>query len=147
MYFLMTKPLNILLLFEVVNHSITRNEWVSPSDTCVGAEEALAQRDVVTGVAAWDRALLLLLADEIAWLAPKHSRLLQFSVAILLYLSSVEKDTGRSESEATEERQHRSINVVEESPEGTIRAVIPLEGCFHFVMSRLLILRLGKWMW
>lgn len=119
---------------------------MSPSDTCVGAEEALAQRDVVTGVAAWDRALLLLLADEIAWLAPKHSRLLQFSVAILLYLSSVEKDTGRSESEATEERQHRSINVVEESPEGTIRAVIPLEGCFHFVMSRLLILRLGKWM-
>lgn len=39
-----------------------------------------------------------------------------------------------------------SINVVEESPEGTIGAVIPLEGCFHFVMSRLLIPRLGKWM-
>lgn len=112
----------------------------------MGAEEALAHRHAVTGVAARDGALLLLLPNEIALLASKHSRLLQFSVAILYDLSSVGKDTGRSESEATEERQRRSINVVKESPEGTIRAVIPLEGCFHFVMSRLLILRLGKWM-
>lgn len=71
----------------VVNHRITRNEWLPPSDTCVGAEEALAQWDVVTGVAAWDSALLLLPADKIAWLAPELSWLLQFSVAILFFFS------------------------------------------------------------
>lgn len=80
------------------------------TDTCLGAEEALAQGDGVTGVAARHGALLLLLANEIARLAPELSRLLQFSVAVLYCLSSVggkkkEEDTGRSESEATEERQ------------------------------------------
>lgn len=130
------------------NHRITLNEWLPPSDTCVGAEEAFAQRDVVTGVAARDSALLLLLAHEITWLAPELSRLLQFSVAILFFLKKIynsgEKDTRRSECRATVERLHHSINAVEEPPEGTIRALIPLEGCFHFVMSKLLILHLGK---
>lgn len=115
----------------------------------MGAEEAFAQRDVVTGVAARDSALLLLLAHKIAWLAPELSRLLQFSVAILFFFKkkiyiSGEKDTRRSECRATVERLHHSINAVEEPPEGTIRALIPLEGCFHFVMSKLLILHLGK---
>lgn len=68
-----------------MNHRNTRNEWLPPSDTCVGAEEALAQWDVVTGVAAWDGALLLLSADKIAWLAPELSWLLHFSVAILFF--------------------------------------------------------------
>lgn len=130
----------------VVNHEVLNAVQVSrmkrgtgAAGTCVGAEEALAQGDVVAGVAGWHSARLLLPAVEIARLAPEHRRLLQFSVAILF---QGEKRIRRSENHGGDETPplNKCGGSALKLPEGTVTAVIPLKGCFHFVMSRLLIL-------
>ncbi len=52
-------------------------------DTCLGAEESLTQRNIVTGVAGWNDTVLLLPAMKIARLSSKLRRLRQLSIAIL----------------------------------------------------------------
>lgn len=59
-------------------------------DTCLGAEEPLTQRCIVTGIAGWNSTGLLLPAIKIARLPSELRWLLQFSIA---KLDSVEKQT------------------------------------------------------
>ena len=76
--------------------------------TCVGAEEALALRNIVTGVAGWNDTILLLPPVDVTRQASELRGLLQFSIAVL-----GEKHTNWSEKPGRRASRPYPINVVE----------------------------------
>lgn len=112
------------------------NLVVEARDTCVGAEESFTKRYTVTCVASWNSTGLLLTTMELARLTPKLRGLLQLGKTIL--------QGGRKWTHNWSHRE-RLAKAALRLLKGAITAEITFVGCFHFVMSLLLIPRLVKW--